>query len=88
MLMCGCTRKPPFGRKLIAQAKSIPQFEISVVSQHEQVLEGQGVQLEATIDLRLKQTKPLPATKKGPMKLWATVASSTSDGAFVECAPT
>ncbi|KAJ8295613.1 ATP-dependent DNA helicase MER3 [Rhodotorula toruloides] len=78
------SRKPPFGRKLIAQAKSIPQFEISVVSQHEQVLEGQGVQLEATIDLRLKQTKPLPATKKGPMKLWATVASSTSDGAFVD----
>ncbi|BGP68563.1 ATP-dependent DNA helicase MER3 [Rhodotorula toruloides] len=77
-------RKPPFGRKLIAQAKSIPQFEITVVSQHEHVLDGQGVQLEATIDLRLKQTKPLPATKKGPMKLWATVASSTSDGTFID----
>ncbi|BGP30278.1 ATP-dependent DNA helicase MER3 [Rhodotorula toruloides] len=78
------SRKPPFGRKLIAQAKSIPQFEISVVSQHEHVLDGQGVQLEATVDLRLKQTKPLPATKKGPMKLWATVASSTSDGTFID----
>ncbi|GEM11682.1 DNA/RNA helicase, DEAD/DEAH boxtype [Rhodotorula toruloides] len=64
------SRKPPFGRKLIAQAKSIPQFEIAVVSQHEEVLDDQGVQLEVTVDLRLKQTKPLPATKKGPMKLF------------------
>jgi len=55
---------------------------------NEDVLPGRsGVQIDLSIDLRLTLTKPLPAVKKGPMKLWACLATTTSDGEFIECVP-
>ncbi|BGP46261.1 ATP-dependent DNA helicase MER3 [Rhodotorula kratochvilovae] len=78
-------RKPPYGRKLIAQAKSLPQFEVSITDSNEQVLDGRsGVQVELSVDLRLALTKPLPAVKKGTIKLWAYIATTTSDGEFID----
>ncbi|GAA5906230.1 hypothetical protein JCM8208_000668 [Rhodotorula glutinis] len=78
-------RKPPYGRKLISQAKTLPQFEITVTASNEEVLAGRvGVQVDLSIDLRLALTKPLPAVKKGPMKLWANLATTTSDGEFID----
>ncbi|GAA5835706.1 hypothetical protein JCM9279_004624 [Rhodotorula babjevae] len=78
-------RKPPYGRKLISQAKTLPQFEITMSALNEEVLAGRlGVQIDLSIDLRLTLTKPLPAVKKGPMKLWAYLATTTSDGEFID----
>lgn len=77
--------KPPFGHKLISQATSIPQFEMEVESVKETTVPGQGVQVDVCLDLRLKQTKPLPVTKRGGLKLFATVATTTTDSEFVEC---
>ncbi|GAA6001199.1 hypothetical protein JCM10207_007458 [Rhodosporidiobolus poonsookiae] len=77
------SRKPPYGRKLISLAKSLPQFEVEIESSSETVL-PEGVQVDATVTLSVKQTKPPAATKKGPIKLWATVLSVTSDGEFVD----
>ncbi|BGP14081.1 ATP-dependent DNA helicase MER3 [Rhodosporidiobolus nylandii] len=77
------SRKPPFGRKLINQAKQFPQFEVDIIASEETVL-PQGVQVDATIEVRVKQTKPPVATEKGPIKLWCVIVSTTSDGEFVE----
>ena len=79
-------RKPPYGHKLISQARSIPQFELALVSKNETSSSGTGVQVDLTVDLRLKQSKPLPVTKRGGVKFWATVATTTSDNEFIECA--
>lgn len=76
--------KPPFGRKMQQQAISIPQFELNVVSNDETVLTD-GVQVELAVELSLKETKPPSMIKKGSMKLWASIASITSDGEFIEC---
>ncbi|GAA5999340.1 DNA helicase [Rhodotorula paludigena] len=82
------SRKPPYGRKLIAQATALPQFEIVFTSVSEQAHPtGSGVQVDLSVDLRLKQTKPLPTVKKGAAKLWASIATTTSDGEFIECDP-
>jgi hypothetical protein len=65
------------------QAISIPQFELNVVSNDETVL-SDGVQVELAVELSLKETKPPSMIKKGSMKLWASIASITSDGEFIE----
>ncbi|GAA6026781.1 hypothetical protein JCM8097_005857 [Rhodosporidiobolus ruineniae] len=77
------SRKPPFGRKMIQQAKTFPQFELTLVSNNETTLTD-GVQVDASFELRLKETKPPAMTKRGPIKLWATIASTTSDGEFID----
>lgn len=80
--------KPPYGRKLIAQATTLPQFEVTLTAGNEEVLSGHsGVQVELSVDLRLVLTKPLPAVKKGTTKLWVSLATTTSDGEFIEYAP-
>ncbi|GAA6048956.1 hypothetical protein JCM3770_007137 [Rhodotorula araucariae] len=79
------SRKPPYGRKLVAQAKSLPQFEVSITDSNEQVLDDRsGVQVELDVDLRLALTKPLPAVKKGTTKLWTYIVTTTSDGEFID----
>ncbi|TNY19881.1 P-loop containing nucleoside triphosphate hydrolase protein [Rhodotorula diobovata] len=78
-------RKPPYGRKLIAQATTLPQFEVTLTAGNEEVLSGHsGVQVELSVDLRLVLTKPLPAVKKGTTKLWVSLATTTSDGEFID----
>ncbi|GAA5969973.1 hypothetical protein JCM11641_000215 [Rhodosporidiobolus odoratus] len=76
-------RKPPFGRKLITQAKQLPQFEVNFLDSSENVL-AEGVQLDVQVEVKLKETKPPSVTKKGSMKLWVSIAATTSDGVFVD----
>ncbi|GAA5919330.1 hypothetical protein JCM6882_002778, partial [Rhodosporidiobolus microsporus] len=77
------SRKPPFGRKMIQQARSFPEFEVALVSSEETVL-ADGIQVDVTFDLRMKETRPPAMTKRGTIKLWGSVASTTSDGAFID----
>lgn len=67
----------------MSQARAIPQFELAIVSK-EETSAGSGVQIDVSIDLRLKQSKPLPVTRRGGVKFWATVATTTTDNEFIE----
>ncbi|GAA5989083.1 hypothetical protein JCM10908_001151 [Rhodotorula pacifica] len=78
------SRKPPYGHKLISQARAIPQFEIAVVSKNETICAASGVQVDVSLDLRLKYSKTPPAVKRAGVKFWATVATTTSDNEFID----
>ncbi|GAA5951948.1 hypothetical protein JCM21900_000099 [Sporobolomyces salmonicolor] len=76
-------RKPPYGHKLIKQARAFPQFEVDLQIEGEGI-EGDGVRANVSIEVRLQPTKPPPVVKKGPIRLFASVLLYTSDGHFIE----
>ncbi|GAA5829644.1 hypothetical protein JCM11251_000232 [Rhodosporidiobolus azoricus] len=77
------SRKPPFGRKMIQQARSFPEFEVCLIASEETVQEA-GVQVDFTVELRMKETRPPAMVKRGTVKLWGCIATTTSDGTFVD----
>ncbi|GAA5888947.1 hypothetical protein JCM5296_002752 [Sporobolomyces johnsonii] len=76
-------RKPPYGHKLIKQARAFPQFEVDLQIEEEGV-EGDGVRVNLSVEVRMQTTKPPPVVKKGPIRLFASVLLYTSDGHFIE----
>ncbi|KAK4058700.1 ATP-dependent DNA helicase MER3 [Microbotryomycetes sp. JL221] len=77
-------RNPPFGLKLIAQAKLIPNFTIELASENLEVVENEGVHVTITVKVSVVQTQPLCMTKKGPMPLFAMILIVTSDSEYIE----
>ncbi|GAA6006352.1 hypothetical protein JCM11491_004924 [Sporobolomyces phaffii] len=75
-------RKPPFGSKLVNQAKTFPSFQIALSIEHEVVRDG-GVEVELRVGVSLVQSE-LVVTKKGDMKLYASLMILTSDNHFIE----
>ncbi|SCV68997.1 BQ2448_2017 [Microbotryum intermedium] len=76
-------RHPPFGRKILAQARSLPQFTISLQAQEEEVVDT-GVKVHVHVEIGLKATQPAPIVKKGGVLLSAMVTLTTSDHEFIE----
>ncbi|SGZ22278.1 BQ5605_C022g09467 [Microbotryum silenes-dioicae] len=76
-------RHPPFGRKILAQARSLPQFTISLQAKEEEVVDT-GVKVHVHVEIGLKATQPAPIVKKGGVLLWAMVTLTTSDHEFIE----
>ncbi|CEQ40009.1 SPOSA6832_01589 [Sporobolomyces salmonicolor] len=76
-------RKPPYGHKLIKQARAFPQFEVDLQIEGEGI-EGDGVRVNVSVEVMLQPSKPPPVVKKGPIRLFASVLLYTSDGHFIE----
>ncbi|GAA6062252.1 hypothetical protein JCM10212_001766 [Sporobolomyces blumeae] len=76
-------RKPPYGSTLVKQARTFPTFELELTIDREQVHDV-GVEVEITVGISLKQTKPPPVVKKGIIRLYASVLLYTNDGHFIE----
>ncbi|GAA5919935.1 hypothetical protein JCM1841_000052 [Sporobolomyces salmonicolor] len=76
-------RKPPYGHKLIKQARAFPQFEVDLQIEGEGI-EGDGVRVNVSVEVMLQPSKPPPVVKKGPIHLFASVLLYTSDGHFIE----
>lgn len=81
-------RNPPFGKKLVAQARSFPQFYLNITSEDgsEEALDI-GVKLTLQVEVGLVVTSPPPQLKKGRARFWASILLVTSDGEYLECVP-
>lgn len=75
-------RNPPFGRNLIAQARSLPEFSVQL-SGTEAVVSS-GVKITLHVELGLVVTKPPAVLSKGRKKYWVTILLVTSDGEYIE----
>lgn len=76
-------RNPPFGRKLLGQAKALPEFTLSIIGNSEEVL-ANAVRVHLTVELGLAVVKPAPTVKKGLNRYQASLLLLTSDGEWVE----
>lgn len=76
-------RNPPFGRKLIAQARSFPEFSLTLVAESEESLPS-GVKVVLKVTCGLVVVDPPPTLKKGKARFWACLILITSDGEYIE----
>lgn len=77
-------RNPPFGRKLITQARSFPQFTLDVLASEFEEILPQAVRVHLRISVGLAVVSPPPVVKKGFTKYLASVLLLTSDGKWIE----
>lgn len=84
MLILIVIRHPPFGSKLIAQARSFPQFILNITVEAEEVV-TEGIKVTLQVEAGLAVVDPPPTMRKGRGKYWASVLFVTSDGVYIEC---
>lgn len=77
-------RNPPFGRKLVNQARSFPQFTLEIIAEEPEEVLPQSVRVHLKISVGLAVVSPPPVVKKGFTKYLASVLLLTSDGKWIE----
>lgn len=75
-------RNPPFGRRLVLQAKSFPEFSLSVSIDSEEVL-SDAVRANISVEVSITLTDPPPVLKKSYSTYAVSVLLITSDGEWI-----
>jgi hypothetical protein len=75
-------RNPPFGRRLVAQAKSFPEFSLSVSIDSEEILED-VIRANISVDVSITLTDPPPILKKSYSTYAVSILLLTSDGEWI-----